>query len=253
MVLVMHKAFTHLLLRTNFLTITAGDLNGFLLKRVSSSSASRKTITRLKKMSSVTTNPSLSEFQTDKDDQPDDHKFEMLQTLVHKYRQWYHTTLGRSYLNCDSYNQNGEFVFKLMSYNILAQDLLNTHRYLYHSHDQNALNWKHRYHRILTEINDVAPSILCLQEVQTGHLDTIKSGLQSINSNFNYVYKKRTGNKFDGCAIFYNSNLFDLIETVNVEYEQPGIEVSFFNVPQTLSIPSHVQKNVSNLIPSKKN
>lgn len=226
----MHKAFTHIFLRANFLTITAGEINGFILKRVTSTttSANRKVVTRLKKMSSDTTNATLSQFQTTSDNanSTDDHKFDMLQSLVHKYRQWYHTNLGKSYINCDNYNKNGEFVFKLMSYNILAQDLLNTHRYLYQNHEQSALSWKHRFHRLLMEIQSAGPEILCLQEVQTGHLETITTGLQSIGFNANHIYKKRTGNKPDGCAIFYNQDLFNIIESVNVEYEQPGIEVS---------------------------
>ena len=54
--------------------------------------------------------------------------------------------------------------FKVMSYNILAQDLLQMHPYLYHHHDRQALQWQNRYKLILREILEERPDILCLQE-----------------------------------------------------------------------------------------
>jgi protein angel len=110
-----------------------------------------------------------------------------------------------------------------MSYNILAQDLLDTHHYLYSSHDKNALDWSYRYHLLMCEIHARRPQIICFQEVQDSHLNAIQEGLKIMN--FKYVFKKRTGFKSDGCAIFYNSELFDLLEHETVEYYQPGVKV----------------------------
>lgn len=212
--------------------ITA-DFNGYILKRVTSTASNPQRkfefVKRIE-MASVTSNLTLcQQQQTQTTEQPpntaDQHH--KLEQMISKYRKWYHTSLGKAYENCDNLNQNGEFIFKLMSYNILAQELLSTHKYLYHDHDQTALNWAHRYKRLLAEISSTSPDILCLQEVQKTHLDQIKQGLQSLSLNYSYVYKKRTGEKPDGCAIFYNKDVFNLIDTWNVEYEQPGIEVSF--------------------------
>lgn len=39
------------------------------------------------------------------------------------------------------------------------------------------------------------------------------------------MYKKRTGDKFDGCAIFYKAARFSILQEVAVEYYQPEIPV----------------------------
>ncbi|XP_053687638.1 protein angel isoform X2 [Sabethes cyaneus] len=115
----------------------------------------------------------------------------------------------------------GDIPFTLMSYNILAQDLLEMHPHLYNRHDAVALVWAHRYDRLITEINIVKPDILCLQELQDDHKEQFSAGL----TNFNYevIYKKRTGFKTDGCAIYYRKDLFNLIESEGVEFYQPDV------------------------------
>lgn len=215
--------------------ITA-EFNGYIIKRVTSTSSNlHRSVAKpkFKRMSAFTPNVSVCQgHQQSVDDgqteqHPKQHEFTTLEEMIRRYRKWYHTTLGKAYENCDSLNQNGEFIFKMMSYNILAQELLTTHKYLYHDHDQTALNWPYRFKRLMCEISETKPDILCLQEVQKTNLDQIIQGLQStINLKYSFVYKKRTGDKPDGCAIFYNKDAFNLIDQWNVEYEQPGIEVS---------------------------
>ena len=39
------------------------------------------------------------------------------------------------------------------------------------------------------------------------------------------VFKKRTGDKEDGCAIYYRENKFELKEIVPIEYYQPNVRV----------------------------
>jgi protein angel len=41
-----------------------------------------------------------------------------------------------------------------MSYNILAQELLESHQYLYHNHEPSALKWGHRKQILLSEIQE---------------------------------------------------------------------------------------------------
>lgn len=117
-----------------------------------------------------------------------------------------------------------DFQFTLMSYNILAQDLLEMHENLYNRHEAVSLSWSHRYDRLMAEINLVRPDILCLQELQEDHRKQFSCGL----ANFNYevIYKKRTGDKTDGCAIFYRQDLFELLEYQDVEYYQPDVKVA---------------------------
>lgn len=49
--------------------------------------------------------------------------------------------------------------------------------------------------------------------------------LNNLYLGYNGVYKQRTRNHGDGCAIYYKNDKFVLKEKVTVEYNQPGISV----------------------------
>lgn len=136
-------------------------------------------------------------------------------------RRWIRTTYGRNY----RYHRHGH-AFVLMSYNILSQTLLNKHSYLYRRHREEHLDWPHRLSLLQSEILQAGPTILCLQEVQTSHLEEIENALRPMNYA-KPLYKKRTTEEYDdGCAIFFNSDLFELVDHQYVEYYQPeAIEV----------------------------
>lgn len=131
-------------------------------------------------------------------------------------RRWVRTTYGRNY----QYHRHGH-AFVLMSYNILSQTLLNKHSYLYRRHREEFLDWPNRLHLLKSEIIQAGPAILCLQEVQISHLMEIENALRPMNYA-KPLYKKRTTEEYDdGCAIFYNADLFDLVDYKFVEYYQP--------------------------------
>lgn len=135
-------------------------------------------------------------------------------------REWVRTTYGRNY----RYHRRGH-AFVLMSYNILAQSLLLKHSYLYKRHRAEHLDWSHRLMCLQMEILQAGPAILCLQEVQQAHLMEIENALRPMNYA-KPLYKKRTTDDYDdGCAIFYNPDLFELVEHQYVEYFQPDIQV----------------------------
>lgn len=149
--------------------------------------------------------------------------FEQQKSKLLKYRKWEHTGLG-NILNSKQETIDG-LPFILMSYNILAQDLINFHPNLYKSHDERAMPWKYRLNRLICEIQELSPHILCLQEMQEDHLEEFHQKLNRLN--FKFIFKKRTGSdKTDGCAIFYNKNMFKLELEHKVEYFQPNVEVS---------------------------
>ncbi|KAG5276528.1 hypothetical protein AALO_G00106710 [Alosa alosa] len=59
--------------------------------------------------------------------------------------------------------------------------------------------------------------ILCLQEVQEDHYETqVKPSLESLG--YHCEYKKRTGNKVDGCAVVFKQASFSLVSCHPVEY-----------------------------------
>lgn len=137
-------------------------------------------------------------------------------------RQWVRTYYGRNF----RYDHRHSDAFILMSYNILAQSLLSKHKYLYRRHYEDWLNWSHRLACLQNEILTVRPGILCLQEVQDTHLEEIEYALMALNYT-KPLYKQRTGpDSDDGCAIFYNPQLFTLLDYHYVEYHQPNVNVS---------------------------
>jgi len=57
-------------------------------------------------------------------------------------------------------------IFTVMSYNVLSQDLLQGHRYLYLKHKARALKWKHRSHILYSEIQE-ANADVCIDHTHT--------------------------------------------------------------------------------------
>ncbi|XP_059479980.1 protein angel homolog 2 [Neocloeon triangulifer] len=118
----------------------------------------------------------------------------------------------------------GEVQFSVMSYNVLAQELLEQHPYLYQYNNPQSLVWQQRFSGIVKEINFLKPDILCIQEVQASHLDRYYTATLK-NLGYTGTFKRRTGEKCDGCAIFWLKSKFKLLEETSVEFFQPGVSV----------------------------
>ncbi|XP_061467803.1 protein angel homolog 1 [Rhineura floridana] len=116
------------------------------------------------------------------------------------------------------------FEFRVMSYNILAQDLIEQSPHLYMHCHPDIMNWSYRFTNLLQEIQHWDPDILCLQEVQENHYwEQLQPTLMMMG--FACIYKRRTGRKTDGCAICYKQSKFQLISTSPVEYFRPGLDI----------------------------
>lgn len=135
-------------------------------------------------------------------------------------RQWKRTAFGANF-QYKKHNQS----FVLMSYNILSQDNLEKQPFLYREHIEYALAWNYRLRYLQREIESIRPTILCLQEVQVTHLPGIANALQRLNYD-RPLFKQRNGGQSDGCAIFYNRSLFQLVDHHCIEFFQPQISVS---------------------------
>lgn len=59
--------------------------------------------------------------------------------------------------------QQPGFAFSVLNYNILSQELLETHRQLYDDHEKQALRWNQRFYNLVGEILCNNPDILCCQ------------------------------------------------------------------------------------------
>ncbi|MED6251655.1 hypothetical protein ATANTOWER_000976 [Ataeniobius toweri] len=110
--------------------------------------------------------------------------------------------------------------FTVMSYNILAQDLLELNQHLYAHCPLEVLQWNYRCSLLLSEIEKWAPDILCLQEVQENHYhEDLHPALSQMG--YTCVYQRRTGKKTDGCAICYQSTCFTEAAVSKLEFFRP--------------------------------
>ncbi|XP_031339569.1 protein angel isoform X2 [Photinus pyralis] len=140
---------------------------------------------------------------------------------VWSLRKLQHTTLGKSLAKKPIPTKS--CTFKVMSYNVLAQELLESHPFLYTYHNPNALKWDQRWYSILGEIKFHNADIMCLQEVQVSHLQQYTKDLGALG--YKGIYKQRTGIRRDGCAIYYKESLLNLVEYVTIEFNQNNIWV----------------------------
>lgn len=139
------------------------------------------------------------------------------QNIPADFRVWETVGSGRD-------NRQGPAVkFKVLSYNLLAQYLLECHPYLYTDCSPHDLKWKSRAARLFDEITSLAPDILCFQEVQSTHLESFFSKFEQVG--YSKIFKKKTGHRQDGCAIYFKKALFELRGSVSVEFNQPELPI----------------------------
>ncbi|XP_039597532.1 protein angel homolog 1 isoform X2 [Polypterus senegalus] len=150
--------------------------------------------------------------------------FHLLEQEV-KERQWEDLTKTWSDFYTQKPSNNGcQIEFTVMSYNILSQNLLEANPTLYAHCPIEVLSWNIRLHNLLQEFRMWDPDILCLQEAQEDHYqEEIEPTL--VQMGYKCIYKRRTGNKKDGCALCYKTSKFDLISSELVEFLQPSVEV----------------------------
>ncbi|CAL4097531.1 unnamed protein product, partial [Meganyctiphanes norvegica] len=135
-------------------------------------------------------------------------------------RQWEMTGLGQEVLIDQSGVRHMDVVFTLLSYNVLAQKLLTDNMYLYEQCYQENLSWDYRWSLLQHEISQIDPDVLTLQEVQASHWNSHYKPWM-LHKGYDAVYKKRTGGKCDGVAIFFKKDKFSLVEYTPIEYLQP--------------------------------
>ncbi|XP_027940118.1 carbon catabolite repressor protein 4 homolog 6 isoform X1 [Vigna unguiculata] len=110
--------------------------------------------------------------------------------------------------------------FKVLSYNILADYLALDHRNkLYFHIPPYILDWQWRKRSILFELGLWSADILCLQEVDKFH--ELAEELKP--KGYCGIWKMRTGNPVDGCAIFWQKSRFNLLYEECIEFNKLGL------------------------------
>ncbi|CAL0323131.1 unnamed protein product [Lupinus luteus] len=133
--------------------------------------------------------------------------------------------------------------FKVLSYNILADYLAWDHRRALYFHiPQHMLDWQWRKRSILFELGWWSADIMCFQEVDRFHDLAEELKLKGYTG----IWKMRTGNPVDGCAIFWQISRFKLLYEESIEFNKLGLRdnvaqicvLEFIN--QNGSVPSSV-------------
>ncbi|KAG5249140.1 carbon catabolite repressor protein [Salix suchowensis] len=103
--------------------------------------------------------------------------------------------------------------FSLVSYNILAQVYVKSS--VFPHSPSPCRKWKARSEAILTVLKNLGTDFLCLQE-----LDEYDSFYKKNIESYGYssIYIQRSGQKRDGCGIFYKPDCADLLLEERIEY-----------------------------------
>ncbi|XP_022107510.1 protein angel homolog 2-like [Acanthaster planci] len=112
----------------------------------------------------------------------------------------------------------------LLCYNVLAQCLIESNDYLYDSCPEEILRWDYRKENLLRELQQAEADIMCLQEVQLSHFRHF-FGPELEKLGYASLYQKRTGDKHDGCAIFYKRDKFELEDCKKVRFYRSNIKL----------------------------
>lgn len=103
--------------------------------------------------------------------------------------------------------------FRLVSYNILAQVYV---RSIFFPHSPSScLKWKTRSLAVLTDLKNLNADFLCVQELD--EYDNFYKGNME-KHGYSSIYLQRTGQKRDGCGVFYKHKSAELIISEEIHY-----------------------------------
>ncbi|EPS58822.1 hypothetical protein M569_15991, partial [Genlisea aurea] len=110
-------------------------------------------------------------------------------------------------------------LFTVLSYNILADYLAIGHGHLYFHVPHYIMDWNWRKKVIIFELGLWSSDILCLQEV-----DRFQEILEELKPRgYDGIWKMRTGQAADGCAVFWRVSRFKLLHEESIEYNKQGL------------------------------
>ncbi|KAJ8555287.1 hypothetical protein K7X08_012783 [Anisodus acutangulus] len=109
-------------------------------------------------------------------------------------------------------NSDG-FKFSFVSYNILAQAYVKSA--LFPHSPGPCLKWKARSQAILTVLKSLGTDFLCLQELDE-YDSFYKSNIERVG--YSSIYIQRSGQKRDGCGIFYKQDSAELVIEEKIDY-----------------------------------
>ncbi|GLJ12881.1 hypothetical protein SUGI_0199780 [Cryptomeria japonica] len=124
------------------------------------------------------------------------------------YRKWFHSKLHSPEAFQDK--------FLLVSYNILGDENATHHSDLYHHIPSHLMNWSSRRRLICQELDMWKPNVICFQEVD--HFDELTQDFSK--KGYSGIFKGRTGQARDGCAIFWKNDVFRILQGYSIEFKE---------------------------------
>lgn len=128
----------------------------------------------------------------------------------------------------DTGRQDEGFHFTVLSYNILADNLMAAHPAIYTRSRREDLAWAARWAGIKEELRDMDwPDIVCLQEVQFRNPNHASELIVPFLARHGYtaVVKPKSGQKDDGCLTAFKKDKFVLDESCPVDYKVDRVPV----------------------------
>ncbi|XP_016201280.1 carbon catabolite repressor protein 4 homolog 4 isoform X2 [Arachis ipaensis] len=118
------------------------------------------------------------------------------------------------------------FRFSFVSYNILAQAYVKSS--LFPHSPSPSLKWKFRSSSILEVLKNLGADFFCLQ---VDEFDSFYNGSMR-NLGYSSIYMKRSGQKRDGCGLFYKHDRAELVLEEKIEYNDLVKSIKDGNSPK---------------------
>ncbi|BBN11461.1 hypothetical protein Mp_5g12060 [Marchantia polymorpha subsp. ruderalis] len=133
--------------------------------------------------------------------------------------------------------------FVMVSYNILADKNAAEHyNGLYYHIPWRLMNWVRRKSKIVHELGLWSPDVMCLQEVD--QYEDIREEFEK--RGYQGTYKGRTGGALDGCAIFWRSSRFRLLDEQSIQFDTLGLRdnVAQLCALQSIGVRENMPSNI---------
>lgn len=117
--------------------------------------------------------------------------------------------------------------YKIITYNVLAESYATEEQHPYTPKE--SLKWENRKIKILEDILEHEPDIICLQEVEMKQFQYFflpnlqKKGYDGVHKLKTRARVMSDPGSVDGCSIFYQTSKFKLEEQIDIEYQTLAI------------------------------
>ncbi|KAK3836592.1 MAG: hypothetical protein JOS17DRAFT_484924 [Linnemannia elongata] len=109
--------------------------------------------------------------------------------------------------------------FTVMTYNLLSNRLALKNKHLYNRCAKNDIKWENRSQLLMQELRSQMLDIYCLQEIDKEHYVSLFQPTFR-EWGYNGVFKKRNGDKPDGCAIFFRNKTVRAVKLLGVDFDE---------------------------------